>query len=89
MTYIRIDPIVSLVRIYKIKINRNIPLYKMKERYYKSFPIEYLDDGSVRIVGVVEAPTIKEKIELQKYLKEQGYCTVSWRHNDKSELFTL
>jgi hypothetical protein len=86
---IRVDPLVSVVRCYKFDIDPTLPLYKMKERYYKSFPITFLDSGVVRVSAVVEAPTIREKIQLQRYLRELGYHSVEWRHGDKEELFKL
>ena len=83
MTKIRIDPLIGAVRFYKNPVDGSIPLYKMTEPYYKSFPIQFLDDGSVRITLVVEAPAIKEKIALFKLLKEMGYIKIHWRHKDK------
>lgn len=89
MSRIRVDPLVSVVRCYKEDIDPTLPLYKMKGRYYKSFPITFLDSGIVRVSAVVEAPSIKEKILLQRYLKNKGYHSVEWRHGDKEELFKL
>lgn len=89
MSKLRIDPLIGAVRCYRSRIDRSIPLHKMKEPYYKSFPIQFLDDGSVRITMVVEAPNIKEKIELKALLKELGYIRVHWRHKDKEESFNL
>lgn len=86
---IRVDPLVSVVRCYRFDINPTLPLYKMKEKYYKAFPITFLDSGVVRVSAVVEAPNFREKIMLRSYLKDAGYHSVEWRHGDKEESFKL
>lgn len=89
MSKIRVDPIVSSVRCYRQDIDPTLPLYKMKEHYYKAFTLTFLDNGIVRVSCVVEAPNFREKIQLKKYLKDCGYHTVEWRHNDKTETFRI
>jgi len=83
MSKIRIDPLVSLARFYKEDVDITTPIYEMFKPYYKSFPVEFLDNGVVRVTGVVESPTVHEQRELFRALKALGYHSIEWRHHDK------
>lgn len=89
MSRIRVDPLISAVRCYLRPIDPTLPLSQMKDHYYKTFPITFLDNGVARVSCVISPPTTTERLELKKYLKSIGYDTVEWRHGDKVETFHL
>lgn len=89
MAKTRVDPLVSTMRCYEKEIDPTLPLCEMKEKYYKTFPITFLDNGLVRIGNVIESPNFEELKELREYLKAAGYHTMTWRHNGKEESFRV
>ena len=89
MDTIRIDPVSAIARLYKEGINKDTPLYLEKTPYYKTLILVYLDNGSVRIEGSIETPSVPEVKQLFRILKEQGYIQVHWRHKDKNVTINL
>lgn len=83
MKKIRIDATSMIARFYEENVCTKTPLHHTKQQYYKTLFLQPSDDGSVRIQGSVQAPTISEQRQLFKQLKSMGYVKVTWRHNDK------
>lgn len=89
MKKFRIDPLVSIVRIFKEPIDCECPLHSMVNKYYKTMTLEFIDNGDVRVTNVIESPTIKESKDVFKELAELGYKKVTWKHNSKEHKVNL
>lgn len=83
MNIIRVDPLISLVRVYDKEVDTTIPLKDMRESYNNAFTLSFSDDGTVRISGVLRPPSFKECRILKTYLKDKGFTLLTWRHKGK------
>lgn len=80
---LRIDPVVSIVRFYDHKQDRNKPLEFMKDKYNKSITLLFSDNGEVRLSNILVSPSNQERKDLFVILKEMGYSYATWRHKEK------
>lgn len=89
MSKIRIDPLSAIVRIYEKDIDSTLSIKEVKDSYYKTLVLTFSDDGSVRIQGAVNSPTLREMHEIKESIKHMGYSKLEWRHKDKRIVIDL
>lgn len=86
---LRIDPVTATVRFYRDPVDTSAALSDIKEPYYKTLTLLFLDNGEVRITDCVDPPTRKEAKNLYNKLAALGYKRASWRHGNKDIEFSL
>lgn len=89
MTKLRIDPITATARFYRDSVDINAALSDMKEPYYKTVTLIFLDTGDVRLTACAELPDRVELRNLANKLSASGYKRITWRHDDQEHEFML
>lgn len=84
---VRIDPLSATIRYYKPPV-KDKPLHKMTEQYYKTFVVQFLDDGEIRITATMVAPTVEEIRILAEKLSK-NYLKATWRHKNREYFIDL